>query len=148
MTTNLNASLLTEQIKSALKLRTKTLCFNFLYLVNLSTFCSDSSHCEGQIQSCEKVTSVTDKWLVAVVNTDARLLATVRLSSLVSCSTRWYLKKKPQVLHKYVNKRGRAIKLKQFFHGHSLLLRCLQLLHGLIVTVINLLLKKLTMVLH
>lgn len=49
--------------------------------------------CEGQIQSCKKVTSVIDKWLVAVVNTDARLLATVRLSSLVSCSTRWYLRR-------------------------------------------------------
>lgn len=48
------------------------------------------------MQTGEKVTSVIDKWLAAVVNTDARLLATVRLSSLVSCSTRWYLRRRHQ----------------------------------------------------
>lgn len=45
-----------------------------------------------ELLSPDQVTSVIDRWLAAVVKTDARLLATVRLSSLVSCSTRWYLR--------------------------------------------------------
>lgn len=46
-----------------------------------------------ELSSYDKVTSVIDRWLAAVVKTDARLLVTVRLSSLVSCSTRWYLRR-------------------------------------------------------
>lgn len=52
----------------------------------------------------EKITSVIDKWLAAVVNTDARLLATVLLSSLVSCSTRWYLEKREPQIFSYKTK--------------------------------------------
>lgn len=64
----------------------------------MPTPCPDSSLNYKRDAEFMKVTSVIDRWLAAVVNTDARLLATVRLSSLVSCNTRWYLKKRrPQV---------------------------------------------------
>lgn len=62
-----------------------------LLLGNHSTTITPSS-AGIELSSPDQVTSVIDRWLAAVVKTDARLLATVRLSSLVSCSTRWYLR--------------------------------------------------------
>lgn len=95
------------------------------------------------MQLCDNVTSVIDRWLAAVVKTDARLLATVRLSSLVSCSTRWYLRR--------ARRESAATEItgpSAVNDSHSLLLCRLQLLHSLVIPVIHLLLQELAMVLH
>lgn len=84
--------------------------------------------------------------MAAVVNTDVRLLATVRLSSLVSCSTRWCLRRAwlmNQTIQLLQNHWENVVD-----DRHSLLLCCLQLLHSLVIAMIHFLLQELAMVLH